>query len=71
MLAQNPDLSEFNIILPGKRPIVFIRQILEENNYSGFLPNFFTIEELINTIADKQVIQGIPLWLFHLMYTEA
>ncbi|MDN3693502.1 PD-(D/E)XK nuclease family protein [Chryseobacterium tructae] len=64
LLAQNPDLSAFNIILPGKRPIVFIREILEENNYSGFLPNFFTIEELINNIADKQVIQGIPLWLF-------
>lgn len=64
LLEQNSDLSAFNIILPGKRPIVFIRQILEENNYSGFLPNFFTIEELINTIADKQVIQGIPLWLF-------
>ncbi|MCQ9633573.1 PD-(D/E)XK nuclease family protein [Chryseobacterium sp. WG23] len=64
LLAQNPDLSAFNIILPGKRPIVFIRQILEERNYSGFLPNFFTVEELINTIADKQPIQGIPLWLF-------
>jgi hypothetical protein len=50
--------------LPGKRPIVFIRQILEENNYSGFLPNFFTIEELIVDIADKQPIQGISLWLF-------
>ena len=64
LLAQNTDLSAFNIILPGKRPIVFIRQILEENNYSGFLPNFFTIEELINKIADHQSIQGIPLWLF-------
>lgn len=64
LLGQNPDLSAFNIVLPGKRPIVFIRQILEESNYSGFLPNFFTVEELINTIADKQVIQGIPLWLF-------
>lgn len=64
LLAQNPDLSAFNIILPGKRPIVFIRRILEENNYSGFLPNFFTVEELINTIADQQLIQGIPLWLF-------
>lgn len=64
LLAQNTDLSAFNIVLPGKRPIVFIRQILEENNYSGFLPNFFTVEDLINTIADKQVIQGIPLWLF-------
>lgn len=64
LLAQNSDLSEFNIVLPGKRPIVFIRRILEENNYSGFLPNFFTVEELINQIADKQVIQGISLWLF-------
>jgi len=64
LLAQNPDLSEFNIVLPGKRPIVFIRQILEENNYSGFLPNFFTIEELIDRIADKQPVQGISLWLF-------
>lgn len=64
LLAQKPDLSEFNIILPGKRPIVFIRQILEEKNYSGFLPNFFTIEELIDSIADKQPIQGISLWLF-------
>ncbi|MCW3162198.1 PD-(D/E)XK nuclease family protein [Chryseobacterium oryctis] len=64
LLAQNTDLSEFNIILPGKRPIVFIKQILEENNYSGFLPSFFTIEELIDRIADKQPIQGISLWLF-------
>ncbi|KAA2222744.1 PD-(D/E)XK nuclease family protein [Chryseobacterium sediminis] len=64
LLAQNPDLSAFNIILPGKRPIVFIRQILEENNYSGLLPNFFTVEELINKISDQQPIQGIPLWLF-------
>ncbi len=64
LLAQNSDLSEFNIVLPGKRPIVFIRRILEENNYSGFLPNFFTVEELINQIADKQLIQGISLWLF-------
>ncbi|MFC3157446.1 PD-(D/E)XK nuclease superfamily protein [Chryseobacterium arachidis] len=64
LLDQNPDLSAFNIVLPGKRPIVFIRQILEENNYSGFLPNFFTIEELIDKIADKQPINGISLWLF-------
>jgi len=64
LLVQNTDLSQFNIVLPGKRPIVFIRQILEENNYSGFLPNFFTIEELIVDIVDLQTIQGIALWLF-------
>lgn len=64
LLVQNTDLSQFNIVLPGKRPIVFIRQILEENNYSGFLPNFFTIEELIVDIVDQQPVQGIALWLF-------
>lgn len=64
LLIQNSDLSQFNIVLPGKRPIVFIRQILEENNYSGFLPNFYTIEELIVNIVDQQTIQGISLWLF-------
>jgi len=64
LLDQNADLSEFNIVLPGKRPIVFIRRILEDRNYSGFLPTFFTIEELIDTIAGQQEIQGIALWLF-------
>lgn len=64
LLAQNTDLSQFNIVLPGKRPIVFIRQILEEHNYSGFLPSFFTIEELIVDIVNLQQIQGIALWLF-------
>lgn len=64
LLEQNTDLSGFNVILPGKRPIVFIRHILKERNYSGFLPNFFTIEELIHRIADTQEIQGISLWLF-------
>ncbi|WP_144283744.1 PD-(D/E)XK nuclease family protein [Chryseobacterium echinoideorum] len=64
LLAQNNDLSQFNIILPGKRPIVFIRQILEDRQYSGFLPDFFTIEELIIKIVDQQTIDGISLWLF-------
>ncbi|MCU7613561.1 PD-(D/E)XK nuclease family protein [Chryseobacterium sp. GMJ5] len=64
LLSQNSDLSGYTIVLPGKRPIVFIRQILEEKNYSGFLPNFYTIEELIINIVDQQLIQGIALWLF-------
>ncbi|RYE23736.1 MAG: hypothetical protein EOP51_09615, partial [Sphingobacteriales bacterium] len=59
LLHQNPDLSAFNIVLPGKRPIVFIKRILQEKNYSGFLPNFFTIEDLIQQQSGKQPIQGI------------
>jgi len=64
LLSQESDLSQFSIVLPGKRPIVFIRQILEEKKYSGFLPDFFTIEELITDIVAQQPIQGISLWLF-------
>ncbi|MGA9213469.1 PD-(D/E)XK nuclease family protein [Kaistella sp.] len=64
LLVQDADLSTFNIILPGKRPVVFIKKILKEKQYSGMLPNFFTIEDLIIEIADKQPVQGIGLWLF-------
>ena len=64
LLNQNKDLSEYNLVLPGKRPVVFIKQILKEKKYSGFLPNFFTIEDLIKEISEKQSVQGISLWLF-------
>ena len=64
LLLENPDLSTCNLVLPGKRPIVFIKQILREKEYSGFLPNFFTIEDLIQELSGKQVFQGISLWLF-------
>ena len=64
LLKQNPDLSGFNIVLPGKRPIVFIKRILMEKGYSGFLPTFHTVEDLILEISGKQRLQGIGLWLF-------
>ena len=64
LLSQNSDLSQFNIVLPGKRPVVFIKKILKEKQYSGFLPNFFTVEDLISDLSGKQHLQGISLWLF-------
>ena len=64
LLNQTKDLSEYNLVLPGKRPVVFIKQILKEKQYSGVLPNFFTIEDLIKEISEKQSVQGISLWLF-------
>ena len=64
LLEENSDLSGFNIVIPGKRPIVFIKKILKEKQYSGFLPNFFTIEDLIRDLSGKQSFQGISLWLF-------
>jgi ATP-dependent helicase/nuclease subunit B len=64
ILQKNKDLSDINIVLPGKRPIVFIKKILMEKQYSGFLPQIYTIEDLVTAIADKQSISGLPLWFF-------
>lgn len=64
LLSQNSDLSTLSIVLPGKRPVVFIKDILKnDKNYSGFLPRFVTIEDLIVQIAEKQEIKGVALWL--------
>ncbi|MBN9313178.1 MAG: PD-(D/E)XK nuclease family protein [Chryseobacterium sp.] len=64
LLKENEDLSQFSIVLPGKRPVVFIRRILEEKQYSGFLPDFFTVDDLITKISGKQPVKGVSLWLF-------
>ncbi|MFL1607713.1 PD-(D/E)XK nuclease family protein [Riemerella anatipestifer] len=65
LLEQSSDLSRFNIVLPGKRPVVFIKDILKnQKKYSGLLPQFSTIEELIKDISSYQEIKGISLWLF-------
>lgn len=63
-MAQNKDLSDINIVIPGKRPIVFFKKILAEKSYSGMLPNFITIEDVIQKLSGKQVFEGISLWLF-------
>lgn len=64
LLSQSRDLSQYALVLPGKRPIVFIRRLLEQQKYSGFLPDFYTIEELVAEIAGQQELKGIALWLF-------
>ena len=63
LLAHKADLSETALVLPGKRPVVFLRKILAERNYSGLLPDFYTIEELMGEIANRLEIKGIALWL--------
>ena len=62
-LEKSTDLSGFSYVIPGKRPVVFIKEILKEKNYNGILPEFFTIDEYLKIIADKQEIKGIALWL--------
>ena len=64
LLSETSDLSQTVVVLPGKRPVIFLKQILKEQKYEGFLPEFFTVDELIKKISGKQHIQGISLWLF-------
>lgn len=64
LLENHKDLSGLDIVLPGKRPMVFIKRILQEKQYEGLLPNFVTIDELIAELSENLEIKGIALWLF-------
>lgn len=64
LLENHKDLSGLDVVLPGKRPMVFIKRILKEHQYEGLLPNFVTIDELIAELSDNVEIKGIALWLF-------
>lgn len=61
LLDQKIDWSKTTLVLPGKRPIVFFKEAFRELNYSGILPEFLTIEELIEGISKKQSIKGLEL----------
>ncbi|QCX54246.1 PD-(D/E)XK nuclease family protein [Elizabethkingia sp. JS20170427COW] len=63
ILTSGKPLQHYTIVLPGKRPAVFIKRILSHKNYRGILPKFITIDELITEISALQSISGIPLWL--------
>ncbi|PZU79711.1 MAG: PD-(D/E)XK nuclease family protein [Chryseobacterium sp.] len=64
LLENHQDISTLDIVLPGKRPMVFIKRILQEKQYKGLLPNFVTIDELIAELSENIEIKGIALWLF-------
>lgn len=63
LLEKSSGFSGFFFVIPGKRPVVFIKEILKEKNYNGIIPEFFTIDEYLKIIAEKQEIKGIALWL--------
>lgn len=64
ILEKHPNLSDVVLVLPGKRPVVFIKEILKNHSYSGFLPEFFTIQDLVATLTPVQELKGVALWLF-------
>lgn len=62
LLDKNLDLSKTNLILPGKRPIIFFKKYFAEQKYNGFIPAFFTIEDFISKYSNLIQIENIPLW---------
>ncbi len=64
LLDTERDLSEMVLVLPGRRPMVFIRKIFSDRRYEGFLPDFYTVEDLFTEISGSIPIQGISLWLY-------
>ncbi|MDL1913387.1 MAG: PD-(D/E)XK nuclease family protein [Bergeyella sp.] len=64
ILSSHGDLSSTLWILPGKRPTVFIKKILQENSYTGILPEILTIEDVMISISHKIPVRGVSLWLF-------
>ena len=54
LITQKIPFEDTIFVLPGKRPVVFIRKIFQELGYKGFLPQFFTIEELVAEISQIQ-----------------
>ena len=63
LLGQTSDLSNYTLVFPGKRPVVFFKKALAQSGYTGFLPEFYTIEELMEQIAGVSMVQGLSLWL--------
>lgn len=65
LLANHRSLEAVKVVLPGKRPAVFMKRIFkEQQQYQGVLPQFLTIEELFLQISGYQNIKGIALWLY-------
>lgn len=65
LLSKTADLSDYTMVIPGKRPMIFIKDRLKKKyQYSGFLPDFFTAEEIITEISRKIPIQNISIILF-------
>lgn len=63
LLSKNLDFSHTRLVIPGKRPIVFIKQAFEKKQYNGILPEFITIEEFTVHLSELIKTDSIPLWL--------
>lgn len=56
-------MSRVAVVLPGKRPLFFLKKKMRERRYQGILPRFLTIDELVQEMCPWSRVEGIPLWL--------
>ena len=70
-IAKFSNFENVVFLIPNKRAIVFIKEELRIANFKGILPQFFTIEEWKEFLAQRQCISGITLWIeAYKCYTE-
>ncbi|CAI9428842.1 Inactivated superfamily I helicase [Candidatus Ornithobacterium hominis] len=62
ILKNHSSLEKISIVVPGNRSKQFFRSAILSQNYTGVMPQFFSIEELLSAMADLVKIKGVPLW---------
>ncbi|WP_068595240.1 PD-(D/E)XK nuclease family protein [Vaginella massiliensis] len=62
-LLQNPkNLMHTTLVLPGKRPMLFIKQEFQRQQTGIVLPKMISIEDFVAEMGKVQLISGLPLW---------
>ncbi len=53
---------DVTLILPGKRPMLFLKQEFQQQQQGFILPEMQSIEEFVASIAQLDILAGINLW---------
>tara|TARA_B100000902_G_C27317511_1_gene922278 strand:- start:1956 stop:4736 length:2781 start_codon:yes stop_codon:yes gene_type:complete len=62
ILKYPKDMGKIAVVLPSKRSIIFLKKYLSENIKNPiFLPDFFTVEEFVESISGLKILDNISL----------
>lgn len=62
LLQTHENLEQIRIILPGNRPKLFFQNAFKKQLRNSILPEFVSVDDFINEIAELQRISQIQLW---------
>lgn len=70
LLVQSSDLSRFNIVLPGKRPVVFIKDILKKTKkiIRGYFRNFLLLRSSLGIFLAIKKSKVFPYGYLLIMF---